>query len=130
MSRVRELPRFSVPGHCIMYPGRRRDERGFYLFDTVLEGAKGDIHVGISGEGLRNIATKHGAQFGIALREDLVAETARANESDAKVAGLEDRIAELEAFKSALSGVAAEGFIIKKRTGRPATKEGSNGITD
>src|SRR4051812_5364479 len=71
MSVVRELPRFSVPGHCIMFPGRRRDARGFYLFDTVIDGPNGDVHIGISGEALRTIAQRHGARFGIAKREEL-----------------------------------------------------------
>lgn len=126
MPRVRELPRFSVPGHCIMFPGRRRDERGFFLFDTVIDGPNGDIHVGISGEGLRKIASQHGAQFGIALREDLNDANTSIDELSVENAELTARVAELEAFKSALSGVAAEGFIIKKRTGRPATKAEEN----
>lgn len=126
MSLVRELPRFSNPGHCIMFAGRRKDERGFYLFDNVVDGPNGDIHIGISGEGLRNIASKHGDRFGIALREDLeLAQQAR-RDAENLLLQAQARIEELESFKASLSGVAAEGFIIKKRTGRPATKTEEN----
>lgn len=122
MSLVRELPRFSVPGHCIMFPGRRRDERGFYLFDVALDGPNGDMLIGISAEGLRTIAGRHGDRLGIAKREDL--DEARTNNTElrAQVEALEARVAELEDFKEHLAGVAAEGFDIKKRLGRPNRK--------
>lgn len=123
MSRVRELPRFSAPGHCIMFPGRRRDERGFYLFDTILDGVHGDIQVGISSEGLRTIADRHGAEFGIARREDLDDATAAVHSLREEVRELQERIEELEEFKEHLAGVAAQGFDIKRRQGRPAKKD-------
>jgi hypothetical protein len=123
MPRVRELPRFSNPGHCIMFPGRRRDDRGFYMFDTVIDGPGGDIHIGISGEGLRTIADRHGEQFGIVKREkyDDVLNLALGLKS--KVLGLEAQVAELQEFKEHIAGVAAGGFDVKRRQGRPPTKK-------
>jgi len=123
---VRELPRFSQPGHCIMFPGRRRDDRGFYLFDQVLDGLNGDIHIGISGEGLRAIASKHGTQFGLALREDLDEANRTIDALSAELAEANARLAKLEDFKEHLAGVAAEGFQIRRRQGRPARKEGDD----
>lgn len=127
MPRVQKLPRYSIPGHCIMFAGRQSDERGFYLFENVIDGPNGDIQVGISGEGLRTIAARHGKEFGLALRKDLEQAIAEADDAEGQLAAANDRIAELEAFKEHLSGVAAEGFVIKKRTGRPAAqREESN----
>lgn len=123
MSLVRELPRFSNPGHCIMFPGRRRDERGFYLFDSVIDGPHGDIHIGISGEGLRTIAARHGDRFGIALREDLDEMRTALNASMVEVDVLKARLAELEEFKDHLAGVAVEGFVVKRKQGRPAARK-------
>lgn len=123
MSRVRELPRFSAPGHCIMFPGRRRDERGFYLFDTVLDGVAGDIRIGISAEGLRVIADRHGAEFGIIQREKYDDAVKLALALKDRVLELEDRVAELEEFKEHISGVATEGFVIKRKQGRPAVRK-------
>jgi len=107
-----------------MFPGRRRDERGFYLFDTVIDGPNGDIHVGISGEGLRTIADRHGKEFGIAKREDLDDATQLATSLKEQVAELEAQVAELEQFKSRIAGLTADGFDVKRRQGRPPRKEG------
>lgn len=123
MSRVRELPRFSVPGSCIMFPGRRRDERGFYLFDQVLQGAQGDIIVGISGEGLRTIAQRHGEQFGLALREELTEAKDEAVRLRARVAELEAENLDLLERQERIAGLARDGFEIKRRQGRPPTKK-------
>lgn len=123
MSLVRELPRFSQPGHCIMFAGRRRDDRGFYLFDNVLDGVNGDVHIGISGEALRTIVARHGRHFGLAWLEDVQRAEAERNEANARVAELESQVAELEQFKESLSGVAAAGFEIKRRQGRPPRKK-------
>lgn len=123
MPLVRELPRFSQPGHCIMFPGRRRDERGFFMFDTVVDGPNGDIHIGISGEGLRTIAARHGREFGIAPRERLDEALADAAAARAEVDSLRERVEALESFKTQLAGVAAEGFEVKRRMGRPLKKE-------
>lgn len=125
MPLVRELPRFSNPGHCIMFPGRRRDERGFYLFDTVIDGPHGDIHVGISGEGLRTIAERHGAQFGIIQREKYDEALKLATDLKSRVLELEDKVAELESFKDRIAGVAADGFRIQRKAGRPAGQKES-----
>lgn len=123
MPLVRELPRFSQPGHCIMFPGRRRDERGFFLFDTVIQGAHGDIQVGISGEGLRTIAQRYGAQFGLALREELRLADERTREAEAALAEANARIEELEQFKERVAGLAADGFRVQRKLGRPTKKE-------
>lgn len=123
MPRVRELPRFSKPGDCIMFPGRRRDERGFFLFDRPLDGPNGDMVVGISGEGLRTIAARHGASFGIALAEDVAAEHDINVELEARVAELEAEVDDLRSFKEGVTGLAIHGFDVKKRQGRPAVKK-------
>lgn len=123
MPRVRELPRFSNPGHCIMFPGRRRDERGFFLFDTVIDGPNGDIHVGISGEALRTIADRHGAAFGIARREELDSALSEVASLRAELDEAEGELAELRDFKERIVGVAAAGFDIKRRQGRPPVKK-------
>lgn len=123
MPRARELPRFSVPGHCIMFPGRRRDDRGFFLFDTVIDGPNGDIQIGISAEGLRTIAGRHGEAFGIIEREKYDAAVKLALDLKNKVLELEEQVAELEAFKEHIAGVAAGGFDVKRRQGRPPVKK-------
>lgn len=114
-----EMPRFSVPGHCLMFPGRRRDPRGFFMFDTVLDGPTGDMHVGISAEGLRTIADRHGARLGIARVEEL--EAARTHESEMadRLATAEAELAELRDFKEKVVGLTADGFKIQRRQGRP-----------
>jgi hypothetical protein len=123
MSVVRKLPRFSNPGSCIMFPGRTSDERGFYLFDTVVDGPHGDIQVGISGEGLRKIASQHGARFGIAKSEDVDKWRDLALELKNRVLELEEEVDRQRDFKEHLAGVAAEGFQIRRKVGRPAEKE-------
>lgn len=123
MSVVRELPRFSVPGHCIMFPGRRRDPRGFFLFDTVIDGPNGDVNIGISGEALRTIAGRHGERFGIAQREDLDKWRNLAMELKDRVLELEEQVERQDQFKEHLAGVAAEGFVVRRKQGRPAAKE-------
>lgn len=123
MSAIRELPRFSVPGSCIMFPGRRRDERGFYMFDQVLDGAKGDIVVGISGEGLRTIAEKHGERFGIIKREKYDEAVTLSLELKNMIQEQEAELEELRAFKERVSGLTADGFKIVRRQGRLPKKE-------
>ena len=126
MSVTRELPRFSVPGSCIMFPGRTKDDRGFFLFDTTLDGANGDIRVGISGEGLRTIAKRHGERFGIIEREKYDNAVNVALELKNRVLELEEQVAELEGFKERIAGLAADGFKVNRKQGRPvAQKEGS-----
>ena len=123
MPRVPELPRFSSPGHCIMFPGRRRDERGFYLFETVLEGpAGGDTQIGISGEGLRTIAERHGEQFGIVKREEMEEWRTLALELKNRVLELEAENDELKDFKERIAGFAADGFKLQRKQGRPAAR--------
>lgn len=119
MSVVRELPRFSNPGHCIMFPGRRRDDRGFYLFDQAVDGPNGDILIGISAEGLRTIAGRHGKRFGIAKLEEVEEWRDLALELKNRVLELEEQVEKQEKFKESLAGVAAEGFQIRRRQGRP-----------
>lgn len=124
MPRVPELPRFSNPGHCIMFPGRRRDERGFYLFETVIDGPNGDVQVGISGEGLRTIALRHGVQFGIALREDLNDAVEVIDKLRAERDALQARVDELESQQERITGLVRDGFQVQRRVGRPPKKEG------
>lgn len=123
MPLVRELPRFSNPGHCIMFPGRRRDERGFYLFETVIDGPHGDIQVGISGEALRTIAERHGTRFGIVKREKYDKVVQRSLELKNRVLELEQENEALKEQQDRIAGLVADGFKVQRKMGRPAKKE-------
>lgn len=125
MPRVRELPRFSVPGHCIMFPGRRRDDRGFFLFDSIIDGPNGDVHVGISAEGLRTIADRHGKEFGIVRREELDQAREVVRAAQAEIEELREQVEALQEFKDRISGLATDGFEIKRKMGRPPVKKES-----
>jgi hypothetical protein len=123
MAFVTQLPRFSNPGHCIMFAGRRRDDRGFYLFDNVLDGPGGDLHVGISAEGLRTIAEREGKRLGIVKAEQLEQAREDADALRAEVLQLRTQVEELQKFKDQTAGLVAEGFVVRKKLGRPTTKD-------
>lgn len=120
MQFVRKPDRF---GSDAIIPGRVADEDGFVDVQNTIDGLRGPVPIYLSVSGLRLIAERY-PQVGLASR------TAMSNAADLaearwrQVQELEARNAELETQLERISGLAADGFTVVRKQGRPPKKAG------
>lgn len=105
-----------VPGDCLVHPGRRRDEDGFFLLPTQLDSPLGVYSLTISATGLRRLAQQF-PQAGLVPKAELDDARAFAQRQDEELDRLRRVEAEYEAFKQNLAGLEAEGFRVAKKRG-------------
>lgn len=116
MPRVSRPLYGSVPGDCIVIPGRRSDDGGYYQFETTYDGLQGIITPYISATGIRRLAQKW-PEAGLVPSEDLDRLTEAYAALELENAVLRAELDHLVAFRENLAGVAADGFRVQKRMG-------------
>lgn len=115
---VRKPMAYSVPGTCILIPGRRADEDGFIDSATELDGANGPIRPYISVAGIRKAASQF-PQLGLkpAAEYDALARELSAAQAEADALRAEN--AKLQANLDRVAGLSRNGFKVSKVMGRP-----------
>ena len=109
---------YSMPGACVMIPGRTSDEVGFVDTTTELDGISGPIHIYLSATGLRRAAQQF-KQLRLVDAGKLESVEAQLAEVLAQRDAAVERVDELEAIQDRIAGLKKAGFTVQKVQGRP-----------
>lgn len=118
-----KLSPYNAPSYDVFSPARREDERG-YVLGAPLDGGQSYVPwIGLST--VRELALANPKAVGLVPAEQLY--SARNDHAAAltEIQQLRQRVEELEAAQERIAGLAADGFHVVKKQGRPVKKENS-----
>lgn len=112
---------YTAPNYDVFSPARRSDPLGIILGAPLDGGQSYTPWIGLST--IRELALAHADKVGLVEASRLYSSRNDHAAALTEIQQLRARVAELEAKDERIAGLAAEGFTVVKKAGRPAKKE-------